>query len=204
MKCPDEVYEYMHNYLDEEISAEDEESLRKHLQDCEECRTYFHEMKKAVALVQSTSHIKAPDNFTERVKASLPKEKKNISAKRWMRNHPLLTAASLFIILMAGSLFSTWNQDETFSVSKQNNLVVDNETVIVPAGEVVNGDVVVKNGDIRIEGEVKGNVTVINGKQYMASAGNVTGQIYVIDQMFEWLWFNIKDTGEALFQLDGD
>ncbi|MBA9029396.1 anti-sigma factor family protein [Peribacillus huizhouensis] len=204
MKCPDEVYEYMHNYLDEEISAEDEESLRKHLQDCEECRTYFHEMKKAVALVQSTSHIKAPDNFTERVKASLPKEKKNISAKRWMRNHPLLTAASLFIILMAGSLFSTWNQDETFSVSKQNNLVVDNETVIVPAGEVVNGDVVVKNGDIRIEGEVRGNVTVINGKQYMASAGNVTGQIYVIDQMFEWLWFNIKDTGEALFQLDGD
>ena len=76
MKCPDEVYEYMHNYLDEEISKEDEEYLRKHLQDCEECRTYFHEMKKAVALVQSTSHIKAPDNFTERVKASLPKERK--------------------------------------------------------------------------------------------------------------------------------
>lgn len=201
MKCPDEVYEYMHNYLDEEISKEDEEYLRKHLQDCEECRTYFHEMKKAVALVQSTSHIKAPDNFTERVKASLPKEKKNIGAQRWMRNHPLLTAASLFIILMAGSLFSMWNQDETFSVSKQNNLVVDNETVIVPAGEIVNGDVVVRNGDIRIEGEVKGNVTVINGKQYMASAGNVTGQIYVIDQMFEWLWFKVRDTGEALFQL---
>ncbi|MGE8081578.1 zf-HC2 domain-containing protein [Peribacillus loiseleuriae] len=202
MKCPDEVYEYMHNYLDEEISAEDEELLRKHLQGCEECRTYFHEMKKAVALVQSTSHIKAPDNFTERVKASLPKEKKKISAQRWMRNHPLLTAASLFIILMAGSLFSTWNQDATFSVSKQNNLVVDNETVIIPAGEIVKGDVVVRNGDIRIEGEVQGNVTVINGKQYMASAGNVTGQIYVIDQMFEWLWFSIKGTGKALFQLD--
>ena len=68
-----------------------------------------------------------------------------------MRNHPLLTAASLFIILMAGSLFSMWNQDETFSVSKQNNLVVDNETVIVPAGEIVNGDVVVRNGDIRMK-----------------------------------------------------
>ena len=35
----------------------------------------------------------------------------------------------------------------------------------------------------------------------MASAGNVTGQIYVIDQMFEWLWFKVRDTGEALFQL---
>ncbi|KMY48256.1 anti-sigma factor family protein [Peribacillus loiseleuriae] len=204
MKCPDKVYEYMHNYLDEEISAEDEGLLRKHLQGCEECRTYFHEMKKAVALVQSTSHIKAPDNFTERVKASLPKEKKKISAQRWMRNHPLLIAASLFIILMAGSLFSTWNQDATFSVSKQNNLVVDNETVIIPAGEIVKGDVVVRNGDIRIEGEVQGNVTVINGEQYMASAGNVTGQIYVIDQMFEWLWFSIKDTGKDLFQLDED
>ena len=49
-----------------------------------------------------------------------------------------------------------------------------------------------KNGDIVIEGEVDGNVTVING-QYMASTAVVTGQIEEIDEMFEWLWYKIKD-----------
>ena len=38
-------------------------------------------MKKAVALVQSTSHIKAPDDFTARVMAQLPKEKKTTGAR---------------------------------------------------------------------------------------------------------------------------
>ena len=45
---------------------------------------------------------------------------------------------------------------------------MEGQTVIVPNGEVVKGDIVVKNGDIVVEGEVDGNVTVING-QYMAS-----------------------------------
>ena len=57
------------------------------------------------------------------------------------------------------------------------------------SGETIEGNVVVQNGDIRIEGEVKGNVTVINGQKYMVKAGNVTGDIEVIDQAFEWMWY---------------
>ncbi|MFD4931034.1 anti-sigma factor family protein [Peribacillus butanolivorans] len=201
MNYHEEIIDYMHDYLDEDIKPEHKEALRDHLHTCSECRDYFHEMKKAVALVQSTSHIKAPDDFTSRVMAQLPKETKTTGAKRWLKSHPFMTAAAVFIVLMTGSLFSTYNQDEHFSVSKQSNLLVEGEMVIVPAGETVEGNVVVQNGNIRIEGEVKGDVTVINGQNYMSKAGNVTGSIHVIDQAFEWMWYKIKDTATSVLPI---
>lgn len=198
MKCPAEIILYMHEYLDEEISAEHEKELRAHLQSCEECQNHFHELKKTIALVQSTSHIQAPDNFTANVMAKLPKEKRKVGVQRWFRQHPLLTAASLFLVLMMGSLISSWDQDHQLSVSKQPNLVVQNDKVIVPEGEVVKGDVVVKNGTLEIQGQVEGNVTVINGEQYMASAGKVTGEIEEVNAIFEWIWYHIKKASKDI------
>lgn len=194
MKCPEHVIEYMHEYLDDEIPEEHEKILREHLQSCNDCQEYFRELNKSIALVQSTSHIQAPSDFTSKVMAGLPKEKKKTEIQRWFRSHPLLTAASLFLALMTGSILTTWNEEHQFSVSKQPNLVVENDTVIVPEGEVVKGDVVVRNGKVKIEGEVQGNVTVINGEQYMASAGNVTGEITEVNEVFEWIWYHIKKT----------
>ncbi|MFP3490116.1 anti-sigma factor, partial [Staphylococcus sp. SIMBA_130] len=47
----------------------------------------------------------------------------------------------------------------------------DTNAVIVPEGDVVEGDFTVKNRNLEIAGQVKGDVLVINGDQYMASAG---------------------------------
>ncbi len=136
--------------------------------------------------------------------AQLPKEKKQVGAKRWFKQHPLLTAASLFLLLMTGSIFASFNEDQRFAVTKQPNLIVDGERVIVPAGKTVEGDVVVQNGDIFIKGQVNGNVTVINGEKYMAAAGKVTGQIEEIDQAFEWLWYKIKDIGKSIVSIQSE
>lgn len=57
-----------------------------------------------------------------------------------------------------------------------------------------------RNGDIRIEGEVQGDVTVINGEKYMASAGNVTGEIEEIDEAFGWMWFKLKKAVVGVFE----
>ncbi|WP_026585118.1 anti-sigma factor family protein [Bacillus sp. J33] len=198
MKCPAEIILYMHEYLDEEISAEHEKELREHLQNCEDCQNHFHELKRTIALVQSTSHIQAPDNFTANVMAKLPKEKRKVGVQRWFRQRPLLTAASLFLVLMMGSLVSSWDQDHQLSVSKQPNLVVQNDKVIVPEGEVVKGDVVVKNGNLEIQGKIDGNATVINGEQYMASAGKVTGEIEEVNAIFEWIWYHIKKASKDI------
>lgn len=201
MKCPENIVLYMHEYLDEEISPEHEKELKSHLQECDECQIHFHELEKAIALVKSTSHIQAPENFTANVMARLPKEKRKVGMQRWFRHHPLLTAASLFIVLMMGSVLSSWNQDQDLSVSKQSNLIVNNDTVIVPEGEVVKGDVIVKNGNLKIEGQVEGNVTVINGEKYLASAGRVSGEIKEVNQIFDWIWYQIKKTTKDVIKV---
>jgi anti-sigma factor RsiW len=204
LKCDEKIVELMHEYLDEEIDPENEMILRDHLKSCKDCETLFNEYKRTIAVVKGTSRMQAPPNFTANVMASLPKEKKKVGMQRWLRNHPLIAAASLFIVLMTGSLISTWNQDREFSVSKQENLVVENGTVIVPEGEVVKGDVIVRNGELRIEGEVQGDVTVINGEQYLASAGNVTGQIEEVNEVFDWIWYHMKRTAFEVIDICND
>ena len=199
--CPEQIIEIMHEYLDEEITPERERTLREHLQSCKDCEALFNELKKTIAFVKSVSYMQAPDDFTANVLARLPKEKRKIWMQRWVKNHPMLAAASLFFILMMGSLFSTWNEDREFSVTKQKNLVVQNNTVIVPKGETVKGDVIVRNGKLKIEGEVQGDVTVINGEKYLASAGHVTGQIDEVNEVFDWIWYHIKKTTHDVVQI---
>jgi anti-sigma factor RsiW len=202
--CPEHIIELMHEYLDEEISPIKEKELREHLKSCKECETIFHELEKSIAYVKSISNLQAPEHFTANVLARLPKEKRKVLMVRWLKQHPFLAAASLFLVLMTGSVLSTWNQEREFSVSKQENLVVKNNTVIVPAGEVVKGDVIVRNGTLKIEGEVQGDVTVINGEQYLASAGHVTGDIEEINEVFDWIWYHIKKTAkEATEWIEG-
>jgi anti-sigma factor RsiW len=204
VSCPEKFVEYMHDFLDEDIALENERELRAHLQTCQACETHFRDLKKAVAFVQSTAHLKAPDDFTAGVMAALPKEKKKVEVNRWFKRHPFLAAASLFILLMGASILSTWNQEQQFSFSKQPNLIVENDTVIVPEGEVVKGDIVVRNGKLKIEGEVQGDVTVINGEQYLASAGKVTGEISEVNEVFEWIWYHIKETAKNTVNLMED
>jgi anti-sigma factor RsiW len=199
--CPEQIIELMHEYLDDEITPDQERILREHLQSCKECEAVFNELKKTIAFVKSVSHMQAPDDFTAKVLSRLPKEKRKIGMQRWLKNHPILAAASLFLILMLGSVFSTWNQDRDFSVSKQKNLVVKNNTVIVPKGETVKGDVIVRNGTLEIEGEIQGDVTVINGEKYLASAGHVTGQIQEVNEVFDWIWYQIKKTTQDVVQI---
>lgn len=201
--CPEQIIELMHDYLDEELDLAKEKILRDHLKSCKECEMIFNELKKTDALVRGISHVQVPPDFTANVLAKLPKEKKKVWMQRWFTNHPMLTAASVFIILMMGSLFSSWSQDQEFSVSKQKNLVVKNDTVIVPKGETVKGDVVVHNGNVRIEGEVQGDVTVINGEKYLASAGHVTGQIEEINEVFDWIWYYMKKTAQDVMGIFG-
>lgn len=189
----------MHAYLDGDISRDEERQLNEHLDACAECKELMDELSKPIHLIRSASSIQAPDGFVSGVMARLPKEKSRAGFQRWLRRHPLLAAAAMFLILMSASMFSSFGSNQNFSVTKQPNLIVEGETVIVPAGEVVKGDIVVENGNLRIEGEVEGNVTVIKGSKYMASTAVVTGTYEEIDKAFDWLWYKIKKTAKEVF-----
>jgi anti-sigma factor RsiW len=200
MKCPNNIIKWMHDYLDDDITPDDERELREHLQRCPACSRHFNSLQKTVAFIQQASHLTPPSNFTAEVMARLPKEKKMVRLGRWFKNHPFVTAASLFVALMVGSLFTTWNGEQQFSVSTRENVIIHDHTVIVPKGKVVEGDIVVRNGSIKIEGKVNGNVTVIHGEKYLASAGQVTGEIEEINEVFDWIWYNIKEVVKDVFE----
>jgi len=182
----------MHAYLDGDISRDDAQQLNKHLAECVECRMLMDELSMPVAFIQKAESVQAPSDFVDGVMARLPKEKSQAGVQRWLRRHPLLAAAAMFFVLMSASLFSDFGSDQNFSVTKQPNLVIEGKSVLVPMGEIVKGDIVVKNGNLRVEGEVDGNITVIKGSKYMASTAVVTGTSEEIEELFDWLWYKMK------------
>lgn len=191
--CPERIVHFMHEYLDGEISREHELELKSHLQSCKACQAHMHELSDVVAFVKGAAHIEAPNDFSHSVIARLPKEKSHAGVSKWLRRHPVLAAAAMFLLLMSSALFTNFNDEKQFSFTKQENVLVEGETVIIPEGQVVKGDLVVRNGDVQIDGELDGNLTIINGSKYMASTAVITGTSEEINEAFDWIWYNIKD-----------
>ncbi|MGP4040196.1 anti-sigma factor family protein [Gracilibacillus sp. D59] len=203
MKCNKEIVELMHQYLDGDITKNDEQLLRSHLQSCEACQKHFQELKRTVALVTANIELKPSKDFTSNVMAGLPKEKKRTTVKRWMKLHPMITAAAIFFIFMFSGILSAWNQEQQqLSYPKGQNLVVENDTVIVPEDVVIEDDLEVKNANVKVEGEVQGDVILINGDNLSASAGKIAGDIKEVDQVFNWMWYKLKGLVESVFSLN--
>jgi len=104
-------------------------------------------------------------------------------------------AASIFLFLFSVSILSYEISDKDLKIvsGDYDNLVINGNEVILPAGESIVGDLIIENGNLKIQGEVKGNVTVVNGEILMADASNVDGHTQQIDQFFEWIWYQIKN-----------
>lgn len=198
--CPQHYIDYMHDYLDGDITREHEQELKKHMQNCASCQKHMHELSDAVAFVKRATNIVAPPSFEASVMSRLPKRKNALGFQKLLRRHPIIVAAAVFLILTTATIMASYPNDNQFSVTTQPNLVVEGQTVIVPKGEVVQGDVIVKNGNLIIEGEVDGNVTVINGS-YMASTAVVSGQIEEINEAFDWLWYKVKKSANDFLAL---
>ncbi|WP_138420032.1 anti-sigma factor family protein [Aquibacillus sediminis] len=201
MACNNHIINLMHKYLDGELDSTEEQNLKEHLLVCEECQQHFHELKRTVALLDSNNHLQVSSDFTSNVMSNLPKETKKNSYLRWFKAHPIITAAAIFFIFMFGGVMSAWQQDHQVTVSKDKNVVIEEGTVIVPEGVTVEGDLVVKNGDLKIDGEVEGDVTIINGEHLLASAGQISGEIEQVNQVFDWIWYNIKDIAKNIFSM---
>ncbi|WP_368505938.1 anti-sigma factor [Alkalihalophilus sp. As8PL] len=211
MKCEKSYEHLIHKYLDGDTSSEERKRLEAHLNECPHCLEHVRELKKAIAFVQSASHIEAPANFTNQVMTNLP-QKKNTSKtkskwKRWMKKHPILVAAAVFLLLMSTSVSTLWQNNEQVTFSGSGNVQIDQSSgrVVVPEGEVVEGDLVVRNGELVVEGEVRGNILLVNSEPYFASAGHVSGEIEEVNQVLDWIWYHTKNFfSEVITVLDSD
>ncbi|MBY6038342.1 zf-HC2 domain-containing protein [Fictibacillus nanhaiensis] len=195
MQCNASAYdELMNKVLDGDATKEEERLFQAHLDKCVTCKEEYELLVDTLKELQLQTSIKAPEGFTQAVMAKLPKEKQQVKWKRWMQRHPALTAAAIFMFFMAASVFTNYNQQDLAVIQGEGNLEIKkaDRVVVVPAGETIKGDLVVENADVRIEGKVEGDVTVIKGNQYLASAGEVTGNSQEIEQVVEWVWYKLK------------
>lgn len=204
----------MHKYLDGDLKKDEEVKLRAHLETCDTCQNHFHELSRTITLIQSTEQLEVPINFSENVMRNLPTEKGHVKFVRWFKKHPAITVAAIFFLFMFGGVFSMWEKDGELVVSKRDNLVIQGDTVIVPEGVTVVGDLFVKNGNLQIDGEIDGNVTLINGKlivnsdglddedELLVASAGVNGELNHIDEMMEWVWYKLKTLFENIFSFN--
>lgn len=196
----------IHQYLDEDIDEQSYHNLQEHLRTCQDCRQHMLELQKTIAYVQSLSHVRTPDDFTERVMARLPAPTQSWRLSKWLRQHPFLVAAAIFLFLMAGSVISAWfDSDQTLQVSSNNfdQLYIDHERkmVVVPEGVKVEGDLIVRNANVEVKGEVAGKVVAIEGKVITASTAVIAGEVESIEAIFQWIWYELKNIGNNLLPL---
>ncbi|CAM3640292.1 MULTISPECIES: zf-HC2 domain-containing protein [Saccharibacillus] len=196
MECKQAV-SFMHDYLDGDLPSEQARELQSHLDACPECRSAFRSLEETEMMLfaanRKTESVALSEDATDRIMSFLPQPKKHSPVWNWVRRHPALTAAAAFILIMLGTSIGFWNADTQLVVkgSDLNRVQVEGNTVIVPEGTVVTGDLTVERGELKIYGDVEGNVTVIDGSAYQASTAHVAGQVKDINQAFDWVWYKL-------------
>lgn len=198
MDCK-EACVYIHEYLDGMMDAERKAQLGRHLAECSACSARLKALEKTEALVAGLRPVSCPDGMTERILQHIPEPRRPLGWVRWMRRHPGFSVAVVFVLIMAVAVLSQWNQG-TMLVVKGNDLDginISGNEVTVPEGVTVDGDLLVENGTLRVEGVVQGNVVVIDGT-LQASTANISGKITKVNQAIDWVWYKIGEWLEIL------
>ncbi|MBD2871728.1 zf-HC2 domain-containing protein [Paenibacillus arenilitoris] len=198
---------WIHDYLDGELPREDIAALKTHLASCPACRSRFEQLQKTDAAAFHTLEAikptaeydkKASEQLTQRIMQQLPKQKSKERNRfvRFIYRYPGVTAAAVFALVMLGSFFTMWEEDNKLVVAGEDlqQVIIEGNTVIVPEGAHLTGNLTVENGTADVKGEVAGNVTVIDGKLNLASTGYIAGQSRTIDQALDWFWYKVTET----------
>lgn len=194
MECH-EALPLMHEYLDGDLEAAESAELKKHLIACPSCNRMFKQMEQAEALVRMLPKSPVPEGMTARIMSRIPETKKRSRWFTWVKSHPAVSVASVFLLVMISSFLSLWNEDQDMVVKGANldQVVIRGDTVIIPQGHTVQGDLMVKRGKIQVDGNVEGNLTVIDGSYNLASTAYISGHVNKVDETLEWIWYKVNE-----------
>lgn len=190
-----EALPLMHEFLDGDLPDTEALELKKHLIACPRCNEYFKQLERTEAIVRLFPRSRVPDGLTERVMAAIPVQRRASGWVQWIKTHPAISVASVFLLVMLGSFISLWNEDKAMVVkgTDLDQVVIKDHTVYVPAGHVINGDLMVERGNIQVDGSVQGNLVVIDGSYNLASTAHISGQVKMVDQTLEWIWYKFNN-----------
>ncbi|RCX16396.1 anti-sigma factor RsiW [Fontibacillus phaseoli] len=188
----------MHDYLDEDVTHGQAVELKLHLEGCSACKERYKKLEQTEMMLFATikhGSINAPDELVDRIMCKIPTPRKQQAWIGWIRKHPALTAAAMFLLVMLFSAVSLWESDDQLVVKTADldQVIINGNTVTVPNGSTIAGNLTVENGKAEIYGDVQGNLTVIDGSYYQASTAHIAGEIKSIDQALDWVWYRITN-----------
>lgn len=194
MECK-EALPLIHEYLDGDLMNDQSIRLKQHMKSCEACTARFRSYEQTEALVRVLDRPETPVDFTASIMAALPPARSNRRWSRWLRSHPAAATAAAFLIIMLSSFMSLWNQGTQLVVRGDNldGIIVEDGRVIVPSSTTMDGDLIVENGMVQVEGDVRGDLVVIDGSVAMASTAHISGKITKVDQALDWIWFKVSE-----------
>ncbi|MEB3103747.1 zf-HC2 domain-containing protein [Ferviditalea candida] len=193
MNCK-EARPLIHDYLDGDLQEPTAVRLNDHLQTCSDCRLLMRQLEQADALLRSMPEGRPPAGLRDRVMDAVPPSVPKRSRLQWVKRHPAVSAAALFLLVMLGSYVTLWNQDTEMVVKGKDlqHIIIHGDSVIVPAGYTVKGDLFVENGRVEVDGKVDGNVTVVDGKLSLASTAYISGEVTSINRALDWIWYRMN------------
>lgn len=199
MNCK-EAKGYIHEYMDGMLDGAHTRFLLQHVRECADCERALMELEKTEALVRTLRPTPAPDHLKLRIMEKLPPERRRSSWTRWVKAHPAVSVAVVFVMVMLSSLMTLWDQDQTLAVKGDDldQVVINGKEVIVPEGHKIRGDLTVENGTLQVFGEVEGNLVIIDGNVLQASTAKISGDIVSVNQTIDWIWYKISSFFESL------
>jgi hypothetical protein len=189
----------MHDYFDGDLAHEQAVELKDHLESCSACSIRFRELEQTEMMLFATlrhDQLSVSDGLVSRIMNEIPSPRKQKPWLKIVKQHPALTAAAIFLLVMLFSTISLWKADNQLIVKVGNldEVVINGKVVTVPEGSTVTGNLTIENGRAEILGNVEGNLTVVDGSYYKASSAHISGKVTRIDQALDWVWYRISST----------
>lgn len=178
MNCQD-VRRMLHQALDDDLSLPASRQLERHLQVCSPCQKAESSLEQVVSLLDQLAIVPAPSNFTADLMQQLPASRPQLRITSRMR---AVCAAAIVFFLIASPIFvwSTLSRPQLVADEWQM-IVQEGNRFIVPAGEVVKGDLVIYKGVLEIHGEVQGTIKTVDASIELGPSGKHVGIARAID-----------------------
>jgi anti-sigma factor RsiW len=201
MDCK-EALPLIHEHLDGDLNSSDTIKLHLHLCACMKCNQLYNDLERTDIFMRSLHAKPLHVNLQGRIMNALPSNVKQRYWIGWIRNHPAVSVFILFVLIMCSSFISMWNQDQEFMVKTDEleKIVIEGHTVNIPLDKVIEGNIIVEHGNINVEGEVHGDIVVIDGKIMLASTAQISGEIMEIDEITQWVFYKIHEYFKGLFK----
>lgn len=169
MQCQ-EARRLLHDLVDDDIDQANRKQLQQHLQGCSDCQEAEWSLRKTVDMLHEFSAVQAPDGFTAQLIRQLPRSSGRLMSR-------ILTVAAVLLLVLASPLYfsNTLSQPQLICRDRQALIVQEDGRFVIPADEVVRGSITVYRSDLLVQGQVLGDVQVVDGRLQLESSGSVSG-----------------------------